>query len=242
MVLRTHLHYDSRKWQLTAEDLFFDGEGTAVQAEEGRGAAVFFEHNGQAFVRKHYRRGGWVRRIIRDRYVYCGLERTRMWREYRLLERMTKLGLPVPEPVAVRCVCHGPFHYSGDLVTVRLAGMETLESLLKRGPLSAERWAEVGATLARFHRHSVYHADLNVANIMLGEGDAVALIDFDKGGIRPVGSGVWINQNMQRLLRSLRKGLLRHGRFHFTEADWETLTRRHAESMGASEVLAEGLS
>jgi 3-deoxy-D-manno-octulosonic acid kinase len=236
--LRTHLHFDRRKWQLTADDLFFGDDGSAVRAGEGRGAAVFFEHNGQGFVRKHYQRGGWIRRIIRDRYVYCGLERTRMWREYRLLERMGELGLPVPEPVAVRCVCHGPFYYSGDLVTVRLGGMETLESLLKRGPLSSERWAEVGATLARFHRHSVYHADLNSANIMLGERDAVALIDFDKGAIRPVGSGVWINQNMQRLLRSLRKGFLRHERFHFTDEDWETLARRHAASLRSSEVPA----
>lgn len=229
--MKTHICLDSRRWKVSAEELFFPVDDSEAGVTAGRGKAVFFRRNGKEFVRKHYERGGWVRRLVRDRYGYTGLERTRMWREYRLLKELGERGLPVPEPVAARCVCHRPFHYSGDLVTVRLAGAETLGAVLRRKPLSEETWRDIGATLARFHRHHVYHADLNIENIMLGRRSGVALIDFDKGAIRPDGRRIWIRQNMQRLLRSLRKASLNTETFYFSMKDWCCVTERHEQCL-----------
>ena len=44
------------------------------------------------WVLRHYRRGGAVARVLDDRYLYTGADRTRAFREWRLLRELAALG------------------------------------------------------------------------------------------------------------------------------------------------------
>ena len=224
--MRTLIQAES-EYGRNPEELFTrEGDGCG-EITRGRTRIVFFSMHGRDFVRKRYARGGFVRHLISDRYAFFGLERTRMWREFRLLQRLRQMELPVPEPAAARCVLHTPFTYSGELVTLRLPGAETLGAMLRRHPLPPEIWTSIGRTIARFHRHSVYHSDLNIENIMLDPDSRVFLLDFDKGAVRPGGRKIWIKENLNRLYRSLGKARDHSEAFHFAPDDWKRLIDGH---------------
>lgn len=195
------------------------GRGEAT----GRGATGFAELEGRAVVLRHYRRGGAVRRLLGDRYLRCGLRASRPGRELALLGRLHAAGLPVPVPVAARVVPAGPVSpfYRADLITERLPATCTLAEALYLGPLDTGAWERIGRTIARFHAAGVEHADLNAHNVLLGPGDAIYLVDFDRGRMRRPGR--WRGRNLRRLRRSLDK-LARQGHAPgFDAAAWEAL-------------------
>ena len=111
---------------------------------------------------------------------------------------------------------------------MRIPRTQTLSQHLLQKPLAAKAWIAVGACLGRFHAAGVYHADLNASNILLGEGQSVFLIDFDRGALRPPGR--WQNINLSRLLRSLKKFKRRSEVFHFTPEDWARLLEGYRAS------------
>jgi 3-deoxy-D-manno-octulosonic acid kinase len=76
------------------------GELTAVSG--GRGSAWFIASGGRDWVLRHDRRGGFIARFSRDRYVWAGEGRVRSFAEWRMLQWMTVQGLPVPKPIAAR--------------------------------------------------------------------------------------------------------------------------------------------
>lgn len=167
----------------------------------GRGDARFFSHAGLELVLRHYRRGGFVRHLVADRYPGVCAESSRSFREWRLLAELWRQGLPVPRPVAAAFRPAGLF-YRADLVTCRIDNVRPLSTLLAGG-LPPVAWQTLGATLRRFHAARAFHADLNAHNILLDPQWRCWLIDFDRGAIR-AGEG-WKSANLQRLLRSLRK-------------------------------------
>ena len=62
-------------------------------------------------VHKHYLRGGLVSKLIFDQYLWLNLELTRSFVEFRALEEMSQLGLPVPRPIAARVKRRRDFLY-----------------------------------------------------------------------------------------------------------------------------------
>jgi 3-deoxy-D-manno-octulosonic acid kinase len=86
--------------------------------------------------------------------------------------------------------------------------------------LDRSMWQNIGATIGRFHAAGVHHVDLNANNIMLA-GDAVYLIDFDRGRLR--GRGRWEDEVIARLRRSLDKLKARDPELHFADSDWQAL-------------------
>ena len=125
-----------------------------------RGAVWVFELNGNTFLLRHYRRGGAVSRLMRDRYLWLSRACTRPAREWRVLGVMRARGLPVPAPAAWRVVRHGPLLYRADFITVLIRGCETLHRFLLERELPEEGWRRLGATLRRFHDCRVWHPDL----------------------------------------------------------------------------------
>lgn len=227
-----HVLYDAD--QLTDIELrYFDADALARDgllrgSAQGRGTTHFAEIAGQECVLRHYRRGGMVAKLLGDRYLRATLPESRAWREWHLLANMAEQGLPVPVPVATRVITSGPF-YRADIIMQRLSGARSLSQALEAGELSETQWREIGQCIRRFHKAGVYHADLNAHNILLsaegslsGPNDAVWLIDFDKGEIRPV-SRDWQTANLERLRRSLDKLSGLHSSFHFEESDWQQL-------------------
>jgi len=176
------------------------GEPVAVG---GRGAAWFVRTDAGDAVLRHYRRGGMVARFSRDTYLWSGAERTRSFREFRLLRALRERGLPVPTPLAAAYWRRGA-GYRAALLVMRIADAESMGALFDRGAVPP--WSAIGGMLARFHREGACHADLNVDNVLMDAGGKPWLIDFDRGTLRVPARG-WQQANIARLQRSLRKRL-----------------------------------
>ena len=201
----------------------FDKAGADEQSlAEGRGHAVFFDYRDQQLVLKHYQRGGRMAALLGDKYIGGSCNRSRSFREWRLLQRMYAMDLPVPMPVAASCEIRGPF-YRADLITRQIGNVVTLADQLLAGECEEDAWQTIGACIRRFHDASVYHADLNARNILIDiQSKLVYLIDFDKGCIRYLGES-WKASNLARLQRSLLKFKSLNQVFHFDQKNWDAL-------------------
>ena len=186
-------------------------------AGEGRGTVFFVAGGGEEWALRHYQRGGLVGRVVNDRYLWAGAERTRSFREWRLLRDLFDKGLPVPAPVAARFVREGR-RYTADLITVRIPGAEPLSARLAAAPLAPADWRRVGRCIRRFHDANVFHADLNAHNLLLDDGGTPWLLDFDRGRVRE-DSG-WRRSNLERFLRSLNKIRAADPRIAFGRIEW----------------------
>lgn len=186
---------------------------------------MFFEHEERELVLKRYHRGGLLGRFVKNSYLFNGLGRTRMWREFELLNIMRDLGLPVPRPVAVRCVRNSPMCYQGELIAERIPNARTLAEILQAENLSEKTWESIGLVIRRFHQHSIEHADLNACNIMLNTAGQIFLIDFDKSQLHNQRDHSWCQANLTRLRRSLNKWKKRDSAFHFETRHWQALER-----------------
>lgn len=185
--------FDREHWKL---------HGALTEHAGGRGSINFIEVDGRRCALRRYLRGGMAANFARDRYLFLGEERTRSFRELRLLGELRHLKLPVPAPVAA-CYRRGLLTYAAALITERLPAAGTLTEMLAAGRMDDARWASIGRCLRRFHDAGVQHADLNAHNIMLGEHGEVWLLDFDRGRLRTPGS--WRGRVLDRLARSLDK-------------------------------------
>jgi 3-deoxy-D-manno-octulosonic acid kinase len=157
----------------------------------------------EPWILRHYTRGGLVARVVEDSYVWTGPDRTRAFREWRLLGELQKRGLPVPRPVAAR-VARSGLTYRADLITVQIDGAVPMSALLARGELGPATMRAVGRCIARFHRAGVWHADLNAHNVQIDPQGRVFLLDFDRGCLRTPRER-WQRGNLRRLRRSILK-------------------------------------
>ncbi len=227
---RGRILYDATQLRKADETLFsleaWAAKGAAERLIGGRGSIALLEDEGARWALRHYRRGGMIANLSQDRYLWLGENRTRSFMEFRLLAELRRLGLPVPKPIAARYERHG-LTYSADLMTEWIADTETLAKALLSGHMNERSWLAVGRTIAAFHAAGVHHADLNANNILLrthnpadAAGDAVYILDFDRGRLRARGS--WEQQVLARLRRSLEKISAKAGR-SFDERPWKQL-------------------
>ena len=198
--------YDASCIDQPGDDVFdreqWRASGTLEETAGGRGTVAYLRRGESYWVMRHYRRGGLVAGLFGDRYLWTGEDRTRSFAEWRLLRQLRAWSLPVPRAIAARYVRTGLF-YRADLVTEELPTHQTLAQALGQGPLDPARWTAVGRSVAALHARGVHHADLNAHNLLLGRGDAVYVLDFDRGRIRA--RGPWERDVLARLERSLRK-------------------------------------
>lgn len=205
------------------EPEWWQEQGKLGQRAGGRGGNWFVDTPRGPCVLRHFHRGGQMARLLADRYLWPGGDSaTRGFSEFHLLCELRERELPVPEPVAARYRRRGLF-YTADLLTRKLPGI-TLARRLAEGTLDQALGRRLGALLARFHRHGVFHADLNAHNILVDDSE-LHLIDFDRGSIRPH-NGAWREANLARLLRSLRK--LGAGGPSFEHEFWRPLKAAYA--------------
>lgn len=203
--------FDREQWR---------ARGTLEETAGGRGTVAYLRRAESNWVMRHYRRGGLVAGVFGDRYLWTGEDRTRSFAEWRLLRQLRAWALPVPRAIAARYVRTGLL-YRGDLVTEELPTRLTLAQALARGPLDPARWRSIGGCVAALHARGVHHADLNAHNLLLGRGDAVYVLDFDRGRIRA--RGAWERDVLARLERSLRKVTVGLPPDRFDSTAWQAL-------------------
>jgi tRNA A-37 threonylcarbamoyl transferase component Bud32 len=166
---------------------------------------------------RHYQRGGVFGHVLRDLY----LGKARFLQEVRVSEWARDQGIPTAEVLALRIEHKGLCLYRGDLVTREIEASEDLDEYLKstrtRERGTRERGKEiirsVALLLQGMHRAGLYHADLNLKNILvqITEGGVNSyVIDLDRARvIKPLGSRMRV-RNLLRLYRSLdKKGYLK---------------------------------
>lgn len=198
---------------------YWESIGAVEGHAKGRGVAHYIKADGKDLILRQYRRGGVMARFSSRHYLWRGESRTRPFREWQLTYRLHRAGLPVAAPIAA-CYQRRLGTYTGHIITERLAIKGSLCECLAAGELSVLTWIMIGRCIRRFHDFGVYHADLNVRNVLVGEED-VYLIDFDRCRLRK--KGLWRDSNLVRLRRSLEKVAYGLPRERFTEADWHAL-------------------
>ena len=205
---------------------YFDGDywqekGAIIGSAFGRGVTWFFKLSGGEYVLRHYRRGGLIGKILTDGYCYTGLKSTRAYQEFMVTQQLLELGLPVPKPMAGQVIKRG-LYYQADLITAKIAGARDLVKMLSHGALSEQEYYAIGKMVRDFHDAGLYHADLNIHNIILDENNKLWLIDFDRCQFKKP-DDVWKKSNLDRLKRSFLKESKKIEQFSWQESDWQYL-------------------
>ncbi|HEX5792197.1 MAG TPA: 3-deoxy-D-manno-octulosonic acid kinase, partial [Rheinheimera sp.] len=204
-------------------------QGAIIGQSQGRNTAWFVRHQHSRFVLRHYYRGGLVGKLVQDRFSYRSLLHSRAMQEFALLRHMRRCGLPVPRPLAAQ-YRHALCYYRSDIIIELIADSRDLCTVLAGGEtLTSAQWQQLGAMLAQFHQHGIYHSDLNCHNILLDTKGRFWLIDFDKCRIRAAGD--WQQQNLARLLRSLQKERQLQPEFGWQPEQWPALLQGYNPSL-----------
>lgn len=198
--------FDSRLWQ-QADSAFFDpahygDSAKPVSGKGGRGAAWFVEAEFGNAVLRQYRRGGWAAKISDSRYWWHDEASTRSFHEFHFMQALAHKQLPVPRPIAAMYSKNGLFYRAAILIERIMPAKSFLQCV--HGQAESAPWAELGKTIAGFHKAGARHADLNAQNILLDTEGKIWLIDWDKASFR-TGSMEWTREVLQRLQRSLMK-------------------------------------
>ena len=212
---------------------YWQTQNAIIGQAKGRGTTYFFQHNNNEYVLRHYRRGGLIGKVLSDQYLYIGLEQSRAWQEFKLLQYMQTLDLACPTPIAAMLNKSG-LYYQADIISAKIQGAQDLHHILLDRILTPDVWQKIGQTIAEFHNHQIYHHDLNIHNIMLDAKHGVWLIDFDKCGIRQGEN--WKKSNMARLKRSFEKEK-RLGNIYWESADWQKLMTAYKDGQSSLRVL-----
>jgi 3-deoxy-D-manno-octulosonic acid kinase len=192
------------------------GEHIEPVQHGGRQAAWFVTGAFGNGVLRHYRRGGLLAKVIHRRYVWCGEDATRCFREFQLLVALRAQGLAVPIPLAAA-------YWRGSRVSLTYEAAILMQRLPRVKPLAClldqPVWTAAAAAIARLHQAGVWHADLNAYNILLDHDGRAWIIDFDRGRQN---KGGWTEQrrqrgNLKRLRRSLEKIAGATGHAFFTK-------------------------
>jgi len=208
---------------------YFDAQTPELAARPvtagGRAAAWFVQVGAFEAVLRHYRRGGFVAKLVQDRYIWSGLSQTRAFLEFDLLRSLWRAGLPVPRPLGAAVWKQG-LTYRAALLTQRIPDAQPLAHVK-----DLVLWARAGAAIAALHRFGVWHADLNVFNVLCDAQGQIWLIDFDRGRLGSLSPGKRA-ENLSRLLRSLKKT----GGDHY-QACWLALIEGYQQVWFAQEQL-----
>jgi len=187
------------------------------------------DHGASAILRR-YHRGGFLRHFVHDTY----------WdRPFRPLAELTCTetarlrGVPAVETLAAGIEWRPFGLYRGVFISREIAGAVNMWEWLQGTNIASERRAIIDATartVASLHAAGVYHADLNLTNILVRPSPSpqAFIIDFDRARLFPSPLLQHLRQrNLRRLRRSLQK-LDPHGH-RYSPDDLETFCATYNE-------------
>ena len=196
---------------------FFSNFSKTADQYEGRGTVKTIDCPGikkERIVIRQYHRGGKIQKFNSD--IYWGSSRPlkELWIGYQAMEK----GIPTAEVIAA---CHHRvfwLFYRGHLVSREIMNgrdiisyLDSLSRPLNREEIIQKRKAikTVGSLIRKMHDVGIWHADLNLKNIILQLDNEHKLqgyiIDFDKSRIKSRLSENERVQNLLRLNRSVEK-------------------------------------
>jgi len=127
---------------------------------------------------KHYRRGGAIRYLIKQRYLKCG--KTRCQIEYELLQQVKTMGINAPVPIAF--AYRGHLLYQCWLVTQEVKYHLTVAHISRSNEDRARIvMNEVVNQVSKLIKNKILHVDLHPGNVIVDSQNKVYLLDFDKG-------------------------------------------------------------
>jgi 3-deoxy-D-manno-octulosonic acid kinase len=133
-----------------------------------------------AVVVKHYKRGGLLGRLVRDRYLKWGKSRSQL--EFEFLQKARELGINAPQPLLF--ASRGRLIYRAWLVTSEIKKPLSLARLSVDDELRTRQvMASVIEQISRLMDNRIMHVDLHPGNVVVDSQDQVFLLDFDKGKI-----------------------------------------------------------
>ena len=151
---------------------------------------------------KHYRRGGVIRYLIKQRYLKCGKTRSQI--EYELLQKVRSLGINAPEPIAF--AYRGHLLYQCWLATLEIKHHQTLAQI---SCSNEERACIVIRAIIKqvsmLIKNNILHVDLHPGNIIVDNQNQVYLLDFDKGSIFHGGKNALRRRYLHRWNRAIQK-------------------------------------
>jgi len=215
--------YDPTCFQDVSSSIFeadyWKAKNAITGQESGRGTTWFIKHHEHELVLRHYLRGGMMRHVSHDRYIFNGLKKTRSFAEFDILNALLKRNLPVPKPAAAQVIKHGLF-YEADLLTHKIPDAQDLIQALRQTQ-PKEFYKELGGVIAKFHELGVFHADMNIQNILQDSKGKFWLIDFDRAQILSP-QAKWQQATLNRLKRSFEKERVRFD-IKWSEQNWAEL-------------------
>jgi len=166
-------------------------------------------------------------RLAEKTYLFTGFDQARSLAEFRLLERLRLLGLPVPEAVAAIAWKYRFFWYRAAILVKRIPGAVTFPDSARLN--DDELWRQLGQVVRQFHDQGLDHVDLNCDNILVTN-DQIYLIDFDRcrlvtGNDKEI-SSAWKQRNLDRLHRSVQKRCSRLAQEQ-RDARWQSLLQAY---------------
>ena len=209
-------------------DLLLAGEALrAGQPGRGRGRMVVLDLAGQRLVGKRALHGGILARVLRDLYLGPG----RLVDQLRLADRLRRSGIPTPEVMMIgwRTIL-GPICTQAILTRAIPEAQNLYEAARDEAPWRRRRIIlEKSAALVRaMHAAGFRHADLNVTNLIVGQGPdgfRLHVVDLDGGRfLDRVGRRTRL-ENLGRLLRSYEKWI--EGSFRLSAREEILFLRRY---------------
>lgn len=181
-------------------DALVEGRGCEPAHVGGRGTTLRFAYPGGSGIVRQYRRGGLVRYLLADAYFMDNRPRA----ELEVHEYLYRAGLATPMPLGAAWSQRGPW-FQGCYATQEMEAPNLL-SLFEQNPDGISALARsCGAVIRRMHDLGVYHADLQVKNLLADAAGGVYIIDFDKASRRALLGAKARARNLLRLRRSLEK-------------------------------------
>ena len=208
--LQAH-HFDAVYWR--------NKQGCQV-VDGGRGGSIKIDIDGQAAILRQYRRGGFMRSIATDHYIWLGIKYSRPWREWTLLREACTAGLPVSKPLGA-CVWKSGLTYQAAIITAFIESTQTLADYLEQAALDRAGWYQLGVTIKNMQTLGFRHADLNANNLLIDQNSKIYVIDFDKGcQMKKLDDWQW--SVLYRLQRSLQK-INKQKALYYRQDDWQAL-------------------
>lgn len=178
-----------------------EGIGCQLMPETGRGSVCRFEYPGGTGVLRHYLRGGLMHHFVKDTYLH-----NRPWREFGVHHYLETSGFRVPHLLGVAWT-RSLLGYRGAIATEYVAGKTLLEWLKEPHADTEELMTKVGALIRQMHDLGVWHADLQLKNILVSQ-EEPWLLDFDQARRQSTLPEFMRARNLLRLRRSIYKNRL----------------------------------